>query len=110
MEVREGLQLDSSKPVIPTEISRQSRNPDGYIFLLPHPEHTFNPETCPHFALKSRLQAFQRGKSPGSRKMYWGRPSVVSGDDSGLGKEIVLRRETSILSCLKIMFQQLTHN
>ena len=91
VEAREGLQLDSSKPIIPSEIFRQSGNTHGCIFLLPHPEDTFNPETCPHFALKSRLPAFQQGKSSGSRKIYWGRPSVVSGDDSGLGKEIVLR-------------------
>ena len=38
-----------------------SRNPDSYFR---HPVKTFNPEFCPHFALKSQgIPAFKRGKS-----------------------------------------------
>ena len=37
-------------PVIPTQNSVQSRNPDGYFDIQLH-GHTFNPETCLDFAL-----------------------------------------------------------
>ena len=51
----------------------QSRNPDlkissnpvisRAIFGIPPPAHTFNPESLPDFALKSRIPSFKLGKS-----------------------------------------------
>ena len=43
-------------PVIPTETFVQSRNPNGHFLRLAS-RHTFDPESRPHFALKSRILA-----------------------------------------------------
>ena len=32
------------------------------VFDIPHPMHTFTPESCPHFALKCRILAFRKEK------------------------------------------------
>lgn len=46
-------------PVIPTQTFPQSFTPDG----IPHPVHTFHPESRPHFALKSWIPVYRWRKS-----------------------------------------------
>ena len=47
----------------------QSRNPDSY-FRNPVSPHSFNPESRPRFALKSRIPSFKYGKSRISENLF----------------------------------------